>query len=84
MRKRLEADLQRKELALTTVQIDQLTILARRLNRQRDKTALGAEPITESALVRCALHVLLESAGGLGGNNEQEVMARYHSMMSKT
>lgn len=75
MRKRQEADLQRKELTLTTAQTDALLLLSRNLNRKRDKTAEGAEPITESALVRCALEALLKVKGRLSGDNEAELLA---------
>jgi hypothetical protein len=74
MRKRKEADLQRKELTLTIGQVDALLLLSRDLNRKRDKTAEGAEPITESALIRCALEALLKVKGQLSGDNEDELL----------
>jgi len=75
MAKRDEADLQRKEITLTVDQADELTLLARKLNRERDKDVEGTEPITESALLRCAVEAMLQVKRKLGGDNEAELLA---------
>lgn len=69
--------LQRTQLALTYDQVDNLQLLANRINRQRDKSAEGAEVITTSALVRCALELFLAAQDDLSGNNERDILNSY-------
>ena len=59
----------RKEARLTELQLEQLTILARKLNRQRR----GGERITENTLIRVAIDLLLSRSDELGGTTEAEL-----------
>ena len=59
----------RKETRLTELQLEQLTILARKLNRQRR----GGERITENTLIRVAIDLLLSRSDELSGTTEAEL-----------
>lgn len=64
------SDFIRKETRLRAEQIDDLAILARRLNRSR---APGLPRITENTLIRVAVDALLINQAVLAGNNEDEL-----------
>lgn len=73
---------ERKEARLRGDQIDQLTDLRRRLNRQkkvsREPQQSGgekAERITENTLMRVAVDLLLSKSDGLKGLTEEELRA---------
>jgi hypothetical protein len=61
----------RKETRIRERQYDDLTDLARRLERRRP-TKQG-ERITENTLIRVAIDLLLEKAGRLDGHTEDEI-----------
>jgi hypothetical protein len=62
--------LERKEVRLRRDQLDELTNLARSLNRSRNGKG---ERITENTLIRISIDVLLENAGSLSGSTEDEL-----------
>lgn len=59
----------RKETRLREDQFDDLTALARTLNRRRK----GGERITENTLIRVAVDLLLKEADQLEGSTEEEL-----------
>ncbi|MUG96997.1 hypothetical protein F7734_33540 [Scytonema sp. UIC 10036] len=59
----------RKEARLREDQIEQLTTLARKINRRRK----GGERITENTLIRIAVDLLLSKQQELAGINEAEL-----------
>ncbi len=59
----------RKESRLREDQLDQLTALARKLNRQKK----GGERITSNTLIRVAVDLLLSQSDELSGSTEQEL-----------
>ena len=59
----------RKETRLREDQLEQLTILTRKLNRQRQ----GGERITENTLIRVAIDLLLSRSDELSGTTEAEL-----------
>lgn len=59
----------RKEARLREDQIEQLTTLARKINRRRK----GGERITENTLIRIAIDLLLSKQQELAGTNEAEL-----------
>lgn len=59
----------RKEARLRNDQLDELTLLARELNRQKE----GGERITENTLIRVAVDLLLEKKGQLAGEDEDKL-----------
>jgi hypothetical protein len=59
----------RKEARFREDQFDDLTALARTLNRRRK----GGERITENTLIRLAVDLLLKEADQLEGNTEEEL-----------
>lgn len=59
----------RKEARLREDQVDDLTLLARELNRQKE----GGERITENTLIRVAVDLLLERKGELAGEDEEKL-----------
>jgi hypothetical protein len=59
----------RKETRLREDQLEQLTILTRKLNRQRQ----GGERITENTLIRVAIDLLLSRSDELSGTKEAEL-----------
>jgi hypothetical protein len=59
----------RKETRLREDQLEKLTVLTRKLNRQRR----GGERITENTLIRVALDLLLNQANELSGTTEVEL-----------
>jgi len=61
----------RKETRLREDQIDQLTVLVRKLNRQRQ----GGERLTENSLIRVAVDLLLSQSQDLRGTTEEELRA---------
>lgn len=62
--------LQRKEARLTDEQLDELTLLTRRLNKRgRSKE----ERITDNTLIRVAVDLLLDRAADLDGTTEAEL-----------
>lgn len=60
----------RKETRLREDQLEQLTILTRKLNRQRR----GGERLTENTLIRVAIDLLLSKSGELSGASEAELL----------
>jgi hypothetical protein len=60
----------RKETRLREDQLEQLTILTRKLNRQRR----GGERITENTLIRVAIDLLLSQSVKLSGATEAELL----------
>jgi len=60
----------RKETRLRSDQLEQLTILTRKLNRQRR----GGERITENTLIRVAIDLLLSQSEELSGATEAELL----------
>lgn len=60
----------RKETRLTELQIEQLTAISRKLNRQRRGRG---ERITENTLIRVAIDLLLSRAEELSGTTEAEL-----------
>lgn len=62
--------LERKETRLRADQVNDLTVLARRLNRARAGTG---ERITENTLIRVAVDMLLASGETLSGATEAEL-----------
>ncbi len=63
--------LERKEARLRRDQVDSLSSLARRVNRQ--KTSRGGERITENTLIRIAVDWLLSREAYVGGSSEEEI-----------
>lgn len=61
----------RKEARLRAEQIDRLTAIARRLNRQ--KIEGEGERLTENTLIRLAVDLLFEKANKLAGATEDEL-----------
>uniref|UniRef100_A0A0C1NIE8 Uncharacterized protein n=1 Tax=Tolypothrix bouteillei VB521301 TaxID=1479485 RepID=A0A0C1NIE8_9CYAN len=59
----------RKEARLREDQIEQLTTLARKINRRRK----GGERITENTLIRIAVDLLLSKQQELAGTTEAEL-----------
>jgi hypothetical protein len=59
----------RKETRLREDQLDKLTVLTRKLNRQRR----GGERITENTLIRVAIDLLLFQSAQLKGSTESEL-----------
>jgi hypothetical protein len=59
----------RKETRLREDQLEQLTALARKLNRRRK----GGERITENTLIRVAIDLLLSKEAELAGTTEAEL-----------
>ncbi len=59
----------RKETRLREDQLEKLTVLTRKLNRQRR----GGERITENTLIRVAIDLLLEQSEELKGSTESEL-----------
>ena len=62
--------LERKETRLEVGQLDELTLLARKLNKRRRG---AGERITENTLIRVAVDVLLQRASDLNGVTEAEL-----------
>lgn len=62
--------LERKDVRMRSDQLDSLTNLSRRLNKQRRSRG---ERITENTLVRVAIDLLLERAEELGGLTEDDL-----------
>ena len=60
----------RKETRLREDQLEKLTVLTRKLNRQRR----GGERITENTLIRVAIDLLLSRASELSGTTEAELL----------
>jgi hypothetical protein len=60
----------RKETRLREDQLEKLTLLTRKLNRQRR----GGERITENTLIRVAIDLLLSKSGELSGATEAELL----------
>jgi len=67
----LYAQLTRKEVRLRDEQYQQLTVLARGLQRAKTQTK---ERITENTLIRVAIDLLLERGGALIGESEAELL----------
>lgn len=63
----------RKETRLREDQLEQLTILTRKLNRQRR----GGERITENTLIRVAIDLLLSQSEELSGATEAELLETF-------
>lgn len=61
----------RKETRLKELQIEQLTAISRKLNRQRRGRG---ERITENTLIRVAIDLLLSRAEELSGTTEAELL----------
>jgi hypothetical protein len=61
----------RKETRLTELQIEQLTAISRKLNRQRRGRG---ERLTENTLIRVAVELLLSRADSLSGTTEAELL----------
>jgi len=61
----------RKEARLTELQIEQLTAISRKLNRQRRGRG---ERLTENTLIRVAIELLLSRADSLSGTTEAELL----------
>ena len=61
----------RKEARLTELQIEQLTTISRKLNRQRRGRG---ERLTENTLIRVAIELLLSRAEELSGTTEAELL----------
>lgn len=59
----------RKDTRLHEDQLDELAALTRKLNRRRK----GGERLTDNTLIRIAVDLLLERAGELQGNTEDEL-----------
>lgn len=59
----------RKETRLREDQLEELTVLARKLNRQKR----GGERITENTLIRVAIDLLLTQTEELSGSTEAEL-----------
>jgi hypothetical protein len=70
--------LERKEVRITAGQYDQLTALARRLNRQRPRGGGSdgerRERITENTLIRVAIELLLAKQPQLAGATEEDLL----------
>lgn len=64
--------LSRKEVRLRDDQYDELTHLARGLNRNK---AAGSERITENTLIRIAIDLLLAKSSHLSGSTEEQLLA---------
>lgn len=62
--------LERKETRLEVGQLDELTLLARKLNKRRRG---AGERITENTLIRVAVDVLLQHVDDLNGATEAEL-----------
>ncbi len=60
----------RKETRLTELQIERLTVITRKLNRQRRGRG---ERITENTLIRVAIDLLLSQSDKLSGVTEAEL-----------
>ncbi len=60
----------RKETRLREDQLEKLTVLTRKLNRQRR----GGERITENTLIRVAIDLLLSQSVKLSGATEAELL----------
>ena len=63
--------LERKEIRLPLGHLDELTKLARQLNKTRQGSG---ERITENTLIRVAISVLVEHADQLKGKTEEELL----------
>jgi hypothetical protein len=61
----------RKETRLKELQIEQLTAISRKLNRQRRGRG---ERLTENTLIRVAIELLLSQADSLSGTTEAELL----------
>jgi len=61
----------RKETRLKDLQIEQLTAISRKLNRQRRGRG---ERLTENTLIRVAIELLLSRADSLSGTTEAELL----------
>lgn len=62
--------LERKEVRMRDDQLESLTSMSRRLNKQRRSRG---ERITENTLIRVAIDLLLEKDGELAGYTEEEL-----------
>ncbi|WP_211317957.1 hypothetical protein [Deinococcus yavapaiensis] len=71
----------RKETRLREEQYDELTRLARKLNKRKSKTA-RTERITENTLIRVAIDVLLDRADALNGDDEAALLATLRRAMT--
>lgn len=67
----------RKETRLREDQLDRLTALTRKLNRQ--KASGEGERITENTLIRVAIDLLLLQSDRLSGTTEEELRAALYS-----
>ncbi|MEP0959768.1 hypothetical protein [Microcoleus sp. FACHB-1515] len=63
--------LERKEVRLRLSQLDNLTVVTRKLNRARKGKG---ERLTENTLIRVAIDLLLENAEQLQGTTEEELL----------
>ncbi len=63
--------LERKEARLRSDQVDSLSALARRVNRQ--KASPGGERITENTLIRVAVDWILGQEAYIRGSSEEEI-----------
>lgn len=65
------AQMERKDARLRDDQMDELTVLTRRLNRARGRGQ--GERITENTLLRVAVDVLIDNADLLAGDTEDDL-----------
>lgn len=65
---------ERSEARLRDDQVDDLAILARRLDRNRKRLHLGGDRITGSTLIRVAADVLLSRQDELHGATEADLL----------
>ncbi|MBD2091848.1 hypothetical protein H6F67_18555 [Microcoleus sp. FACHB-1515] len=63
--------MERKEVRLRLSQLDNLTVVTRKLNRARKGKG---ERLTENTLIRVAIDLLLENAEQLQGTTEEELL----------
>jgi hypothetical protein len=65
---------ERSEARLRDDQVDDLAILARRLDRARKRQDLGGDRITGSTLIRVATDLLLSRQDDLHGGTEADLL----------
>jgi hypothetical protein len=65
---------ERSEARLRDDQVDDLAILARRLDRARKRLRLGGDRITGSTLIRVAADLLLSRQDELHGSTEADLL----------
>ncbi|ABW33419.1 hypothetical protein [Acaryochloris marina] len=71
--------MERKEIRLPQEHLDQLTMLARQLNRARKNSG---ERITENTLIRVAIAAMLEHTDQLRGISEDELLQAWMKYVS--